>query len=143
MNSPRKLKFCLLAITFLASFAIPSYYDANGFLCLITVAFTVLTPEFNNWMYYYTSTFLATNIITAYLLYLGLFTNKELPAIISRCYIALMMHSISFLLIADLAEIQIGFYLWLGSILLLCYEVNIAKTEQNGGGNSAKLRPSP
>ena len=123
MKTPRNLG--LLALTaFVISHFLPAYNNGSGFACFSHCWSTLLKPDFSDGSWFYYSGLAICNILFVGLVAALFLTEagRKLRSIVSG---ALFLHVFSWLVShlfgqsSEIAEIKIGYYVWLFAYGLL------------------------
>jgi len=127
MNKFYKLKISLLIILFAGSFFLPAYTDKPGYECAqICFQAPFEASDGNLWQLIYYPIFNATNLLTVYfIISLVFFATAKRARYLKVLGGLLILHLLSWPILhlimtdSDFSDIQIGYYLWAFSIIVI------------------------
>ena len=109
-------------VLFVTSFFLPAYYDAYGYFC----AYFCLTESLDHWnlyevIYYFSFTFSNIVMIVLPILLFTKWKRMKIKLYVIIIQFILVVHVVSWIFMQINLEygIQIGYYVWLGSMLML------------------------
>ena len=117
-----KTKLTILALClFVISFFLPAYDVFDGGDCAALCAVELFADDLGNDAYYFPFTFSNLLMVVLPILLLTKYRRVTVPKPIIVIQIILLIHVVSWLFEGGIKDIQIGYYVWLLSMVLILY----------------------
>jgi len=117
-----KTKLTITAfVLFVISLFLPAYEGGNGYQCAELCAVDLYADNLGNRWYYFPFTLSNLLMVVLPILLLTKYRKVTVPKPIIVIQVILLLHIVSWLFVGGIKNIQIGYYIWLLSMVLILY----------------------